>query len=239
MPNWVATEVTFKGNDEDIKKVLEKVSSEDSQFDFNKLIPMPESLNIESGSQSALAYAYYYVRKFNALPPSSHFKDMDTVICRVEKDITVSSQEVLKSGKQLYENKKKYGATTWYDWCCSNWGTKWNAYNVGIYDNTLSFATAWSFAEPVMRRLSELCTQYNVEFDGEWADEDMGSNTGCFESYDGEFYYNYHDDNSNEAYATYVRLNGESDCLGVDADGNYYRRECDESCPHYEECKGW
>lgn len=24
MPNWVATEVTFKGNDEDIKKVLEK-----------------------------------------------------------------------------------------------------------------------------------------------------------------------------------------------------------------------
>lgn len=67
----------------------------------------------------------------------------------------------------------------------------------------------------------------------------MGSNTGCFESYDGEFYCNYHDDNSNEAYATYVRLNGESDCLGVDADGNYYRRECDESCPHYEECKGW
>ena len=124
MPNWVATEVTFKGNDEDIKKMLEKVSSEDSQFDFNKLIPMPESLNIESGSQSALAYAYYYVRKFNDLPPSSHFKDMDTVICRVEKDITVSSQEVLKRGKQLYENKKKYGATTWYDWCCGNWGNQ-------------------------------------------------------------------------------------------------------------------
>ena len=106
MPNWVVTEVVFKGNDEDIKRVLENVSSKDSQFDFNKLIPMPKSLNIESGSQSALAYAYYYVRKFNALPPSSHFEDMDTVICRVEKDITVASREVLETGKQLYENKK-------------------------------------------------------------------------------------------------------------------------------------
>ena len=88
-------------------------------------------------------------------------------------------------------------------------------------------------------KLKELCAKYNVGFEGEWADEDMGSNTGCFESYDGEFYYNYHDDNSHEAYAAYVRLNGESNCLSVDADGNYYRHECDESCPNHEECMGW
>lgn len=238
MPNWVATEVVFKGDNENIKRVLEEVSSKDSQFDFNKLIPMPASLEIESGSKSSLAYAYYCIRKFSTLPPTSHFQDKDIVIDRIEKDITISSQEMLETGKQLYENKEKYGATTWYDWCCNNWGTKWNAHHVEIYDNTMRFATAWSFAEPIMRRLSELCTQYNVGFDGEWADEDMGSNVGYFESYDGEFYYNYHDDNSPEAYATYVRLNGEPDCLDIGADGNYYRHECNESCPHYKECMG-
>ena len=24
-------------------------------------------------------------------------------------------------------NKEKYGYANWYDWCVSNWSTKWNA----------------------------------------------------------------------------------------------------------------
>lgn len=239
MPNWVATVVEFSGDKKDIQAVLKEIASEETKFDFGKLIPVPTSLDIESGSKSSLAYAYYYVKKFNRLPDHSYYKDESEVISRVEKNITVSSQEMLDIGKTLYENIEKYGAPTWYEWCCDNWGTKWNAYEADVCDNTLYFFTAWSFAEPVMRKLAELCAKYNVGFEGEWADEDMGSNTGCFESYDGEFYYNYHDDNSHEAYAAYVRLNGESNCLGVDADGKYYRHECDELCPNHEECMGW
>jgi hypothetical protein len=240
MPNWVATVCEFTGEDKDIKAVLEEISSEESKFDFNKLIPMPASLEIESSTRSSLAYTYYYVKKFNRLPERKHsyYKDKSEVIERVEKDIKVSSQEMLEMGKTLYENIEKYGAPTWYDWCCNNWGTKWNACESEVYGQTLEFRTAWGFAEPVMRKLAELCVKYGVEFEGEWADEDMGCNTGYFESCNGELSYEYHTDCSSEAYATYVRCQGESLCLDTDANGNYYRHECDESCPNYKECMG-
>lgn len=239
MPNWVETVVEFCGEDEDIEKVLKEISSEDRNFDFNKLIPMPESLKVDDGTYSDLALAYYYVKKFHRLPEKIIWlKSIEQVIDRVEKDIQISSQEMLELGKTLYENKEKHGATTWYDWCVSNWGTKWNACESEVYGQTLEFRTAWGFAEPVMRKLAELCVKYGVEFEGEWADEDMGCNTGYFESCNGELSYEYHTDCSSEAYATYVRCQGESLCLGTDANGNYYRHECDESCPNYEECMG-
>ena len=66
----------------------------------------------------------------------------------------------------------KYGETTWYDWCVENWGTKWNACEVQVSDYTIEFSTAWAFAEPVMRKLAELCAKHSVDFEGEWADED-------------------------------------------------------------------
>ena len=52
-------------------------------------------------------------------------------------------------------NTKQYGYPTWYEFCLSEWGTKWDASDLEIndlYDNnpddihhiTLSFSTAWS-----------------------------------------------------------------------------------------------
>ena len=48
----------------------------------------------------------------------------------------------------------------WYDWCCENWGTKWNACDVVFNDYSIdndhkpsidySFQTAWSPPETIM-----------------------------------------------------------------------------------------
>jgi len=54
MPNWVKNRVAFTGKN--ANKVMKSLLSKDEldprrkMFDFNKIIPMPKSLNIESGS---------------------------------------------------------------------------------------------------------------------------------------------------------------------------------------------
>ena len=88
-----------------------------------------------------------------------------------------SEDELAKIGLQYISNKVLYGATTWYDWCCNNWGTKWNAYsNEQEDEDTISFETAWCNPEPVMLKLSEMYPEAIIEH--WWADEDMGSNDG-------------------------------------------------------------
>ena len=48
-----------------------------------------------------------------------------------------------------------YGKNNWYDWSCKNWGTKWNARYVEVYDNSISFETAWSPCSPVISALAK------------------------------------------------------------------------------------
>ena len=55
MPNHVKNIITLNGDKKKIREMLEAIKNDDyglGTVDFNKVIPMPESLNIESGSKS-------------------------------------------------------------------------------------------------------------------------------------------------------------------------------------------
>lgn len=243
MPNWVITIVEFKGEQENIDNVFKEISdpvcgnADQNIFDFNKLCHMPEGLDIESGSYSDLAYAYYMVKVFNRLPERYHLNAQE-VIARVENDLTKSPHDMIALGKTMADNIEMYGAKDWYEWRLNNWGTKWNACDCNADDQTLTFSTAWSWPQPIMVKLAELCNKHNVWFEGIWADEDCGCNTGTFSGVEGVMNYDYWDDCSNEAYETYVACWGGSDCIGQDADGRYHHYECDETCPNYTTCYG-
>lgn len=114
------------------------------------------------------------------------------------------------------------------DWCCTNWGTKWNAYENEEYDiNTIGFLTAWSNPKPVMLKLSKLYPDLIIEH--WWADEDMGNNSGHRIYKMGSIAReNCHDFCSNEAYDTYVKCWGESPCLYQDSNGLWQHRNCDD-----------
>jgi hypothetical protein len=61
----------------------------------------------------------------------------------------------------------------WYDWCCDNWGTKWNASGGGITKEGdslyLSFDTAWAPPEPIFH---EIATRYpSLSFAGNILEE--------------------------------------------------------------------
>lgn len=55
MPNHVTNILKFNGNAERFQEMLGRIQNEEygrGSIDFNKIIPMPESLNIQSGSMT-------------------------------------------------------------------------------------------------------------------------------------------------------------------------------------------
>ena len=57
MPNWVRNKVSFEGLSDKIEAMLDSIKSVNGNgdvnyIDFEKIIPMPESLKIDSGSLS-------------------------------------------------------------------------------------------------------------------------------------------------------------------------------------------
>ena len=65
---------------------------------------------------------------------------------------TVSGSESAKPDWQKENSGQlimKHGADNWYDWCTTNWGTKWDACDLsvlseGTHDVTIGFSSAWS-----------------------------------------------------------------------------------------------
>lgn len=83
----------------------------------------------------------------------------------------------VKIGEQYIDNVMKYGVTSWYDWACRFWGSKWNEVNSDLVgENELNFETAWSRVMPIISKLAELFPDLDIAY--RWADEDIGSNVG-------------------------------------------------------------
>ena len=204
MPNNVENIIALKGNDTQIREMLEAIQNDDyglGTVDFNKIIPMPQSLKIESGGITDSGLKLYkefiseclFDRKETDVSKISaeELAESEKAFLKQRSDIKADEWEL---GKTAWNNIQNYGFPTWYEWCINNWGTKWNAYGYG--ENTdyskcknLWFQTAWSAPHPVLQKLSEMYP--DITFEHEWADEDIGTNCGrkvysggeCTESY--------------------------------------------------------
>ena len=235
MPNWVTNILTFNlANSTTKPDVLEaflkgkNADGSERVFDFNKIIPMPESLNIEAGSRGETGYREYTKFLQECEGKSARLKES------LERQyIQKLDKETWELGKAYYTNKQNYGCTNWYDWCCDNWGTKWNAcdvYIIDMYDVNyfkVAFDTAWSAPVPVVVALSKRFPDIGITH--EWADENIGYNTGEIEYWDGETEtYDVPSEGSKEAFEMSFSV------LGIDADevGLVY----DENTGTYE-CK--
>lgn len=120
MPNHVINNIYLRGNPKKIQSMLETIKSDKigaGSIDFNKVIPMPESLNIETSS-----------RTDHGLKAYRDFIDAYTVGHTEEcADIPVKSEEVFlhqrtdirrddwELGKTAWNNIKQYGAAAWFD----------------------------------------------------------------------------------------------------------------------------
>lgn len=134
-------------------------------------------------------------------------------------------------GETAYKNEQMYGYTTWYDWCCKYWGTKWNSYdnNINRQERTISFSTAWSCPAPIVEALASKFP--DVDFTWEYADEDCGCNTGRYIHENCVLDFTMFESQSDEGYQMYVTCWGADECMYQDEAGAWRRYNCDD-CPH-------
>ncbi len=181
--------------------------SPEEQIDFNNVVKMPESMNLISGTV-AHKYVSAYLKTLSGKEklavseklfrtPDSYYgnylnkyresfsevlteEDKKYLISRLKEDFKVINPSSIEEvGKAYVDNIINYGADTWYDWSVNNWGTKWNAFESKIENNTISFQTAWSASLPITQKLSKTFPKLLIFH--EFADGDMGRNCGRIE----------------------------------------------------------
>ena len=152
MPNWVFNQVEITCNSNDasnvLKKVAEFVMSDDQEFDFDKIVPMPKPLgevHAGAGDQGVVVYMLDKMTKsYDDLTKSEkellkkcvkNMFDKDwvqTVVDRIKQSNPTEEQldNLYEVGKTYVNNYLTYGHLDWYTWSIENWGTKWNACDV-------------------------------------------------------------------------------------------------------------
>ena len=174
MLNWVYNQIYLIKKDFPKFKELLVVEGE---VDFNKLIPMPKELNIESG-----AYTYYETDTLKdvilkCLRERVGLKEMPN-----EQFIEVLfKNEHFRNIIKGYHNTLKYGSKDWYDWCYNMWGTKWNAHDSEIGEDFIAFQTAWGEPYGIYAELGK-----HIDFKVKYEDECLGCNFGAYEYKNGK-----------------------------------------------------
>ena len=150
MPNWCFNRVTFSGTSGDIENLTAQLESDETHFDFNKIIPMPEELvGICSPVQAFKTKAK--VDEYNSNVPEG-----------VGQAITHAKHKALL---------KKYGHAEWYNWSLENWGCKWNnRHEVDVSNDSehgyasYRFDTPWGPPEGIYHALKEQYPEVTISW---------------------------------------------------------------------------
>lgn len=197
MPNHVTSICTVTGPEADMVRLHEShIASKEPYLDFNTIVPTPACIkDTSSDSQTELAmlamlgarsgvtvsFEMYGVTRGVVSGPG--YKHADQVLAWLEKCHSKAIESARKSFAALAET----GFGNWYEWNTHNWGTKWNSYDFEFRSRAegqyaFKFETAWSFPEPIFRKLAELYP--TLEFAIEAYDE--GGNFACIGSFNGK-----------------------------------------------------
>lgn len=158
MPNWTVNRLTFEGNPERISELKNHILSIDEhgnpQFDFNRVIPMPEHLkNTPSDYTSDILTKFFNEQEFISYETYSMWYNDSGF--KPENKVT----EEVFDGKAV--GFAKFGAIDWYHWCMKNWGVKWNACETHVYDNdkpnifVFRFETPWGEPQHIFSKLHD------------------------------------------------------------------------------------
>jgi hypothetical protein len=189
MPNHILNELTPLdwANDIKIDAVLDsfKTSFYDSNdkkvdetcFDFNTLIPLPEVLNVRNSD----GYSFQLKQLLEKNVSPKQLFDETILNHWVSKGMelpTIDTYRMSEDNVRRYiESYRDYGHIDWYSWSIENWGTKWNAYECKRDEHKITFETAWYTPVPIWKALTEKYP--TITWRVRYSDEDTGgSNHG-------------------------------------------------------------
>lgn len=190
MPNHVTTICTVTGEAEALKGFRAWIA--DGGFDFERIIPRPESIKeTESSTDATLGY-YALHNRFPHSERSTVFGGKRTLrqFGMLPREIETAEQlkawlketrpDALTKGAKTYAAECETGFSDWYEWCRYRWGTTWNAYYIEYREWSddrvvFKFETAWSFPEPIFYHLRKMFPALVFEV----ASYDEGGNFGC------------------------------------------------------------
>ena len=162
MPNWYSNVLNMCGPITSIDKFMEDITTGPKKPD---------------GTTSGMGNDYDILE--NIFPCPENLKGV------VSRFGMISDDDPDKDKKQ--ENLKEHGAVDWYEWCCTNWGTKWGDCQTHFVqeglvqedsdeDNLkkvmLRFDTAWS---PPIEGMDVVAAKYpDIMFDLRYWEPGMG-----------------------------------------------------------------
>lgn len=188
--------------------------------DFNKITPMPDELNITSGSSGDMGLSVINGESENI------FMDMREQLKRFYEMDSKRRIEVMEAGIAYAKNIEKYGFKTWYDWSIENWGTKWNASDCESENKSFEFTTAWSGVPDLIEKMHLEFPTVKILY--EFSDEDTGCNCGIGIFENGTSNFRKLENSSIEAYELAFKLRPESKEYYALVDGKYEYVDEDE-----------
>lgn len=164
MPNYCINRVSLLGKHEEVERIFAHTKSNTSVFDFQKIVPMPESIKQtihgSVGFASEAAWIYQNQQKITNymawLMERNEWMlgELDGAIMEYEEKGLID----FVLGERIVNNRKQYqGCGDWYEWSLRFWGTKWDACDAYREKDDIFFESAWS---PPLTLLKSLSQQY-------------------------------------------------------------------------------
>lgn len=147
MPNWCENDLTVicsSKNSDDITKFIKHAEGDNGELDFEKFVPKPQDKIDES--KTAILESKTEMERW-----SGYFGLFE----KRDKNKKPTEAEINAAAKSRWFNNGGY------EWCCANWGTKWNADEAFVRREKptraiMKFSTAWSPPTPVVLAMSKL-----------------------------------------------------------------------------------
>ena len=162
MPNWVYNSMNVNVTKEDLIAFREKASKS-----------RPDGMDSENGSLTYTESEQSVLSFWNFIEPE------DKALYFGASDYKPEGYEAWSMEERMAYSMK-FSSDGWYDWNIREWGTKWDASDADLNDDSetslgYSFSTAWSIPEPVftamVRQHPELSFDFSCEEEQGWGAE--------------------------------------------------------------------